>query len=982
MSASRPYGIIGGGGEGKSVYMSLLCSAVRARGVRASILFCGDNAFSASVRNAAEALLHLLTEASGGAYDYEACAILTHEELISHLINLRPSVKERCCFFLDAVDQCEDGMLSFISWCADFLGDQVTVVFSSRMTPELREKERSFTLAAIGYDREDYRRMAGCILSEYAKSLSDSLVAAVLDKTETPLQLHLLLLRLLNLSKDDFDAINKAGGGIGAINAYLSRVIADSPADTSALVLSYLSVLLSESANLYFYSMILNLLAFSGTGMYEDDIRRAFEIATQPWVELDYLDFLSRFGFFIRVRDNGRLDLSHDIIRQALVQVSASNRGMMCYLIALSLSEREEQDPTTVRAFFNAVVGCGHAKMLADFVTRRSEEFHTSRGVGIVLELQKLYFRDGGKFLTKSLSACGDLSELMTFISMISAALLDINGYYDERTVIGIAGFAMSIYLLTVSVGAGMLEAELLSCEMFLRRHDVSEPEIEKFLALFREKIAEYTAQAQVTDVSHGKTPEEMLDFIRRAKDPAEAAPVWLELSMLLKGMVNNPQTAARAERSLLRMLDMLENGVYSLDEPSDTLSYADIYTSLGSACKTQKRWEDALRFEEKGAEIYLRLYEENPSPDHFRKYRERVYNLANVAEACALTEDSDRSLWERTRAYFEKVYEMELTALSKGLSERDAVHAASVIFSLGTALLKTGREDEGVQKYREGAALIEEITGRVNSPALNAKLAVKLMECFYHLSYASRLEDAYPLVPEICRRIVLVAGSNDESAAGSVREMTNSFSGLMNDKIAELHDADDLDGQLALSRALAQIYTAYAPIAPPEVRANIIILYCNACAILFWQKQDYTAAYDELSALARLVEEKDLAAPDENGRHMDQANARLLDVYVRRVVCLDKLGRKDELFALIGEAESVAVYIAAHLDFIRGDTPRVLYEMFSTLMRYQSPLAPLFLSPAIEAIQREGYDRKAHPDTVRMIVDAVRRFRDAMGGD
>ena len=43
-----PYGIIGDGGTGKSVYMSLLCSNLREAGYKSYILFCGDNAFSAS----------------------------------------------------------------------------------------------------------------------------------------------------------------------------------------------------------------------------------------------------------------------------------------------------------------------------------------------------------------------------------------------------------------------------------------------------------------------------------------------------------------------------------------------------------------------------------------------------------------------------------------------------------------------------------------------------------------------------------------------------------------------------------------------------------------------------------------------------------------------------------------------------------------------------------------------------------------------
>ena len=113
-----PYSIIGKGGTGKSIYMSLLCSALRKEGLRTSILFCGDNAFSASVRNAAEALLCAMYNASGKEYDFAAFENLSYDNLISKIVDERDSVKEKIYFMLDAVEKCDEGMIEFIYWCS------------------------------------------------------------------------------------------------------------------------------------------------------------------------------------------------------------------------------------------------------------------------------------------------------------------------------------------------------------------------------------------------------------------------------------------------------------------------------------------------------------------------------------------------------------------------------------------------------------------------------------------------------------------------------------------------------------------------------------------------------------------------------------------------------------------------------------------------------------------------------------------------
>jgi hypothetical protein len=126
---------------------------------------------------------------------------------------------------------------------------------------------------------------------------------------------------------------------------------------------------------------------------------------------------------------------------------------------------------------------------------------------------------------------------------------------------------------------------------------------------------------------------------------------------------------------------------------------------------------------------------------------------------------------------------------------------------------------------------------------------------------------------------------------------------------------------------------------------------------------------------LLNFVTEKDLASPDEHGRHADQANSRLIDAYSRALMCLERLEREEELERLIGDAPTWARYFADHIDMIKGDSARVLYEIFSTLMRNKSQLGLMFLMMAFNEVADESYDREAHPETVKMIIEIMSKF-------
>jgi hypothetical protein len=165
------------------------------------------------------------------------------------------------------------------------------------MNEEMKERSGSFICATMTYDREDYRKMADCILMRHGKTIPAGHVELVLDKVTSPLVLHLLLLRLLTLSKTDFDAIRRMGDGIDAIHRYLQQVIENSPSDPMCLTKDFLLSAMRNGADAHFASLLLGLLAYCEDGLREEDLRGLCHANKTKWVELHYQEFLELYGY-------------------------------------------------------------------------------------------------------------------------------------------------------------------------------------------------------------------------------------------------------------------------------------------------------------------------------------------------------------------------------------------------------------------------------------------------------------------------------------------------------------------------------------------------------------------------------------------------------------------------------------------------------------------------------------------------------------
>lgn len=973
-NAQSPWGLLGQAGAGKSVYLSLLCSALRREGKPAHILFCGDNAFSASVRNAAETVLYALTQSAGEDYDFESNALLTYDGILQKLIGIREKAKIRSYLLLDAVDKCEEGMVSFLLWCHRFLSDAVTVVFSSRLTQQIDEARQTFRLAAMEYDRSALEGMANSLLKRYMKSLNGALVQRLCQKATTPLQLNILLLRLLNLNSQDFAAIEQLGGGMEAINTHLGQLIGNAPEDEQDLLSDYLVSLLESAGSADFSLLVLSFLVFSEHGLSETDLQNLMGMTTLGWVQMDYMDFLADFAFLIRVRENGRLDISHDMIRQAYRKLMHGQSRMICAMLTDYFFEIEDPEPRQIEAFFSAACQGAMGRRIVEYIVKHTsmlsslEQGQNLRARQLRKSLRETLLQGDEPFMKLCISGCNSLTDICYFQGALGSALHSANDYLSDEQIRRIVRLCMAIPTNLTQFPAELALAELRSCEKFLERHQVTDPQTLEFWEDCRRQI---TQRAQPS-ASENDSIQEMLALLQdQNADMVRQSTALERLCSLGRQMAKSGEEPEKTQALLESLLEFLETTPFWLTEDITCMMRADVYTSLGVLGKTTRQWEKGIAWGKESEAIYQALYEKSPTPDMFRKYRERVYNVANIAEAWAMEKKTDMDLWERTRQCYARVYDLEMRAVAHGVPERELLSCASAILSYGTALVNCGKKEDGMAKFKEGIQLVWELTANNPRPELHLEMCQHLLECAYQLCVGEQFSPALELCREFAACADAVLAQGQEQHRKSLWKFITSFSYRINEFQTQLAQKQDLENILTVYFIADKLYTAMLPMDEPDIKASIMVVKRNIGNFLL-RKGDYEEAARVYGELLELVRSHDLAAPGSNGKFDDQAAISLSAVFARRVLCLDKLGLRDTVSQLLKQAPAHAQYVCDHSESLRGDPARVLFAMGADLSHLESPLGTLFVMMAFSATQAEGYDMEKNRDTVLMILKAL----------
>ena len=971
--AKQPLAFVGEAGTGKSVYMSLLYSAMCAAGEKASIMFCGESVFSSSVRNVAEMVLYALTDASGLEYDFSKFADMSYSNLIPQLLQMRKTVTQKIVLFLDAVDRCDRDMMDFVFWCNSFLRDQMQLVFSSRNTPEIEERKESLTFAQIVYGMEDYRQMANHILKKNGKQINRACIEAVLKKIQNPLQLQFLLMRLMRLDTEDFRTIQKSGGGIDDINRYLQKVIDDSPTETGELVAATLHALLKDYEDPTFFLMFFHILSLCEYGLRGEDMQPLFDLAGKKWTELEYMEFLEQFAFFIRIRENGNLDLSHDVIRQTLRELLQHNERAVCALLTDYLFSIEYQDTLLVRTFFHVAFLGQEFDAVAAYAQKMRENLTSLEDSSLGLEMRnsvrRLFFRDGGAFMVNVAARCKTAEALVAFYGLLSTSMLTIDDYIQEEQALQIVCVITDIaFRMFLKTSRELLKLAVDECNEFMQRNHVSADQIEKYMLFCREEMD------SAKDSEDDSSLDSALTQLRQAEGQDKLL-LWKQLLDMARQLATDPQNAQCAEQILQELLEIAQNGQLHLDDALFSALIGELHSCFGATYKTLHQWEKGLEHDRKSMDLYKQLLKTSSSQDIYRKYCNKVYNIANLLEAWAMTEKNNLALWEQTRQAYEDFYVLEVTHLASQASERRIIKTASAILSLGTALINTGKHQEGMEKYKEGISMILDSAKNHADMHLYAELCLSVLECTYMLVECRQLTAAEELARECHPYLVAIISSGDQASLEKVRQYCNGFSSQLNGTLYEMQFPMYAYDHCIVARILTELLEIILPIASRSQKYNLINIKCNMYSVIMYLTQDYNQAYHDYKNLLEQVKQEGLLVPDEDGNYMDSVVLRLVDAYSRILICLDKTEQHEEAEKWLSQAEEWIAYFTAHLDADRGDAAKVMFAIHSALRRNNCPLHIVFLMMAVKTIAADDYDQQAHIETVAQILATMEQL-------
>lgn len=977
-NGDMPYGIIGEGGTGKSIFLSLLCSALRADGQNVNILFCGDNQFSSYVRNAAEYVLYSLITAAGLQYDFEKYAKLDYNELLGEAMKLKDLVNKKVFVVLDAVDKCDKGMVNFILWCYRFLSNNVRIIFSSRDSEELIKADKSLDTREIKYDKTDLGYIAEGMLSQHGKSINKNLIKMLCNKAESPLHLKIMLTRLLNLSSDDFSAIHSLGGGMEAINEHLVSIIEKMPEDTSHSVADYLFSLPNDKRDKGFFSFLLIFIIFNPYGLHQDDLKGIYTLTGNAWIEMDYIDFLSKYSLFIRTRDNGRIDISHDIIRYTLRAIFSEQAHKVCYIMADYFLNKPKLDAYSIRSFFEtAHIGGSHRKLL-DFAIKYYKTFSSfdtaDRLINdeIVKCLTRDFLSDNGEFLLGASQFTEKPDELFIFHSVLSNSLLSTNDYLNEQEVFSIINGCVSIPFSCDLFPLELMYMDIDSLKRFAEHHNVKNNEIKVLFEQYEKLIKEREGKDNfsLTETVNSDDIREMIDFLNdSANDIPDKTVVLYKLSHKIEILSKEVKTANKAIDICFKLIHILDT--LDFDDQFRMTLLASIYSYLSKAYKILEQWEDALKYGTMCLELNEKQYNLTPSENVSRKILECVLDLAILAEQRAIVKGNDKALWEQAKSFYEKFYTLNLQAFAQDIPEKELIQCTLSIFSYGTVLIRCGELNKGIEKYREAIKIITGLSDSDSRPDLLNNLIHHILDGVYTLIIAEKYDVATDYCNELKSNISNLIKTQNSEYLDKLLNASAKFLSQLTSLTKQFLDSKNYDAALYISKILYNVYIMLLPIAPMGLKARLITVGKDI-GDLYYNKNDYDSTAQHYIALLNLISKEKLCIVDDNGRYFDSVNLLLIDIFIYIILCLDKLKKYEEANALIRKLPAWAEYIAEHSEAAKGDAPRVLYTIAYELTKDGCGAAYSVMTLAYYATKKEGYNTAAHADTIQLIINAL----------
>ena len=380
---SASLAICGPSGSGKSTIISRLALDLKAQGNLVLPIFCGSSPLCSTAMDVLKYIVDFIETALGLTHfsaqdanhdpDHNTGLKEWKERLDEVAALYQESDREPLVILIDAVDQLlADDARDALQFLPAKIFGKVKVVVSCLDSFKIA---RDFRIEDVpDLNKEDREMIVKGILSTTGKSLSEDVIQAIAKKDggDKPLYLSLLVSRLEMMDRDDFEEINRQGGGIDAINRKQIEIIESCPAELDILCVELFRIAARKLENEIPFTAA-KYIAMSRYGLRESDLEGIFLLSGIHWDTLSFSRFRLYMSRFFIQHDDDRWDFTHKSFRNGFNAMPDEKKGLH-EMILKHFRALDEKDDIRVREIMYHCIMADDRQYFVDYVKKHCME--------------------------------------------------------------------------------------------------------------------------------------------------------------------------------------------------------------------------------------------------------------------------------------------------------------------------------------------------------------------------------------------------------------------------------------------------------------------------------------------------------------------------------------------------------------------------------------------------------------------------------
>ena len=319
-------------GCGKSVSGALWSARCEANGRAVLRFFCGTSPLLSTAESLVRGMIWHLENLACSTH--EETREMNEEDLISRL--------EECCalcaregskpvsILIDGIDRLlKTTMRDQYDFIPANVSEKVQVLVTTTLAYQI---PLNLPVVIMGTLTEPEKAdMIRSILKGAGKELDERIVSAIIKRrvANNPLSLELLMKRFLLMGKEDYTKIRNLGDNMEAIYSFQSSLLNGLP-DTPGMLFLNLIVHAEKNQGYSWIHTVCSMIAFSRSGLRYSDLRAAIG---DGLTQLDFAVFTNYLSGCFIIREDGRYDLSHRILKSVFIQLfHETDKNQVLYL--------------------------------------------------------------------------------------------------------------------------------------------------------------------------------------------------------------------------------------------------------------------------------------------------------------------------------------------------------------------------------------------------------------------------------------------------------------------------------------------------------------------------------------------------------------------------------------------------------------------------------------------------------------------------